>query len=278
VVLKTRRGPIVWARTIGIVLGITLQLSQRQASADVEHQALDLDLYESSAPLPELAAELRLRVLSNSNARAVGCSPIAELPTTQLCFFKTKPGMNAALNRVTERLETNRVLLTDREHATNSKNLELDGHDLKLRDIARVMREHDEQRERLVRDAAPATLRWMIDVELDFREQFLEPHLASRKLGVLLALPADGDDAALQHEVLHAVFFTNRKYRRAVEFFWRGLDDGQRGAIKERLQWYGYDVTDNALLLNEVQAYLLMPGAKNELLGDGRPRDNGSSL
>lgn len=250
-----------------LVLGFTILVRQPLAFAGTEHRATDIDYRESPAPLAELTSDVRSSVLAKTSARAVMCSPIAELPTTSLCFFKTRPGMNAALSRIAQRLETKRALLTDREHVTNPANQTLDGHDLRVADIAWVLHEHDLSQARLAKDAAPANLEWMVDFERDFREQYLIPLVVHARIDVLLGLVADGDDAALHHELLHAAFFTEENYRRVVKVFWKGLGAEQRAAIKLRLA-VAYDVTDETLVLNEVQAYLLMAGAQEELLGD----------
>jgi hypothetical protein len=59
-----------------------------------------------------------------------------------------------------------------------------------------------------------------------------------------------------------------QSYQNAVRVFWQGLSPKHRAEIKARLATIPYDVNDEALVLNEVQAYLLMPGAKDELLGE----------
>jgi hypothetical protein len=239
------------------------------ARADTAHQLLDVDYRRSPMPLAKLVPALRARALSKSAEHAAVCAPIAELGATRLCFFKTKRGMNAALNRISELVETKRGLLSDREHATNPRNDNIDGHDLKWRDIARALKTHDRERKRATADAAPAGQRWAIAVERDFREQYLEPQLKRGKGGVLLGLAARGDDGALHHEVLHATYFERAAYRRVVRLFYkRRLSRAQRAAIETRLASVEYDVKDEALVLNEVQAYLLMTGADKELLGE----------
>ena len=250
-----------------LAMAFTIVVGQPLACAEPEQRGFDVESRDSPAPLLELTSELRARVLSNKTSRAVICSPIAELPRTSLCFFKTRRGMNAALGRIQQRVETKRGLLTDREHVTNPAHQILDGHDLQVADIAVVLQEHDLSRERTAKDAAPQNLAWMIDFEREFRERYLIPLVIYATSDVLLAVVADGDDGALHHELLHAAFFTDSHYRAAVKGFWDGLAPKQRAGIKRRLESIDHDVTDEALVLNELQAYLLMSGAPEELLG-----------
>jgi len=251
-----------------VAMAFTIVVGQLLACAEPEQPRFDVDSRESPAPLSELTSEMRSQVLSNKSSRAVMCSPIAELPRTSLCFFKTRRGMNAALGRIQQRVETERGLLTDREHVTNPAHQILDGHDLQVADIAVVLQEHDLTRERTAKDAAPQHLTWMIDFEREFRERYLIPLVIYATSDVLLAVVADGDDGALHHELLHAAFFTDSDYRAAVKGFWDGLAPKQRAGIKLLFASIEHDVTDEVLVLNELQAYLLMTGAPEELLGE----------
>lgn len=251
-----------------VVMAFTIFVGLPLACAESERPEFDVGSSDSPTPLSELTSEMRSKVLSNKSPRAVMCSPIVELPRTSLCFFKTRPGMNAALSRISQRVETKRRLLTDREHVTNPANQILDGHDLEVAEIAVVLQEHDLSLERTAKDAAPRDLAWMIDFEREFRERYLVPLVIYATSDVLLALVADGDNAALHHELLHAAFFTDPHYRGAVKGFWDGLAREQRAAIKLLLESVEHDVTDETLVLNELQAYLLMSGAPQELLGE----------
>jgi hypothetical protein len=257
-------------RRIGwsVLLGFAILLRPLLSYAESAPHAIEIYASESPTPLADLASDMRSRVMSKKSKRVVMCSTISELPTTMLCFFKTKPGMHAALGRITEKLETKRPLLTDREHTANPSKLTIEGHDLRVMDIGQVLYEHDIARERLSMDAAPEGSEWMIELERDFGLRYLIPLVVQAKHDVLVALVAESDDAVLGHEVLHATFFTMQSYQNAVRVFWQGLSAKHRAEIKARLATIPYDINDEALVLNEVQAYLLMPGAKDELLGE----------
>ena len=65
-------------------------------------------------------------------------------------------------------------------------------------------------------------------------------------------------DTMLHHEVSHGEFFTNPAYRAHCERFWRErLSEAERALFRSFLTSYGYDPTDETLMINEMQAYLM---------------------
>ncbi|MFA5123186.1 hypothetical protein [Zavarzinia sp.] len=74
-----------------------------------------------------------------------------------------------------------------------------------------------------------------------------------------------GDDAGnialrrevLRHEFAHGEFFTQVFFRSACDDFWRkGLNDAERKLFTRFLERAGYDVKNETLVINEMQAYL----------------------
>lgn len=65
-------------------------------------------------------------------------------------------------------------------------------------------------------------------------------------------------DTMLRHEMSHGEFFTNEAYRRHCERFWRErLTEAERKRFRDFLSRHGYDPKDEALMINEAQAYLM---------------------
>jgi hypothetical protein len=65
-------------------------------------------------------------------------------------------------------------------------------------------------------------------------------------------------DTMLHHEVSHGEFFTNPAYRAHCERFWRErLSEAERTLFRKFLTGYGYDPSDETLMINEMQAYLM---------------------
>ena len=65
-------------------------------------------------------------------------------------------------------------------------------------------------------------------------------------------------DTMLRHEVSHGEFFTNAAYRAHCERFWRDkLTEKERGQFRKFLSGAGYDPSNETLMINEMQAYLM---------------------
>ncbi|MBO1326513.1 hypothetical protein K2X14_15145 [Acetobacter sp. TBRC 12305] len=81
--------------------------------------------------------------------------------------------------------------------------------------------------------------------------------------GALITFSASGEtlDATmravtLRHEIAHGAFYTVPAYRVYTEQFWQALPAPERAAFITFLGQQGYDTTDEALMFNEMQAYL----------------------
>jgi hypothetical protein len=68
------------------------------------------------------------------------------------------------------------------------------------------------------------------------------------------------EGGALQHEMLHGVFFTDEAYaQRCTEFWQQRLGDEERACLRILLASLNYDPGFEELMINETQAYLLTP-------------------
>lgn len=110
-------------------------------------------------------------------------------------------------------------------------------------------------------------------LELDPQEERLrallrqEGWLGPGIMAGLISLPAVGSDphitaaaraAILRHELSHGEFFSNPAYADYVRGFWRTqLTGEERGAVRGFLGKEDYDVREEELMLNEMQAYLM---------------------
>ncbi|MBU3695208.1 hypothetical protein [Dechloromonas sp.] len=64
--------------------------------------------------------------------------------------------------------------------------------------------------------------------------------------------------AILLHELAHGEYYTNSHYQKFCQRFWyETLTEGQREAFKRFLSNFNYAVTNDELLINEMQAYLM---------------------
>lgn len=64
-------------------------------------------------------------------------------------------------------------------------------------------------------------------------------------------------EAILRHELSHGEFFTNAAYRQHCWSFWQQLSDQHRKRLTAFLAMQGYDPTNEELMVNEAQAYLM---------------------
>lgn len=61
----------------------------------------------------------------------------------------------------------------------------------------------------------------------------------------------------IDHEASHAVFFQDSEYRALSAALWNGLDPASRRFWTLHFKWRHYDVLDEYLCINEMQAYLV---------------------
>jgi hypothetical protein len=130
------------------------------------------------------------------------------------------------------------------------------GHDYAASALQRFFALADTQRIRL--NAQEEALR-----ALTHQEGWSAPDAAAG----LISLPAVGSDpritataraAILRHELSHGEFFSNPAYAAFVRDFWmRDLTGEERGLVRGYLGSEGYDVREEELMYNEMQAYLM---------------------
>ncbi len=61
----------------------------------------------------------------------------------------------------------------------------------------------------------------------------------------------------LTHESFHGVFFSSKEYRDFCFQLWDSLEPGERQFYRSFLDFLGYDSSDEFLVVNEFQAYLM---------------------
>ena len=107
--------------------------------------------------------------------------------------------------------------------------------------------------------------------EIEFFDDFVVPAYRQDQNIVVITVPLDLKEyrkIVLDHEILHAQYFLEPGFSHTVNDFWEyevGVMD--KSAITQELSML-YDVDDLVLLRNEFQAYMLMEGAKSNLLAD----------
>ena len=129
---------------------------------------------------------------------------------------------------------------------------------------------HDYPAEALVRFFALADAQ---HIQLDPQEERLRALLRQlgwsgpNAVGGLISLPAVGSapnvtmaarTSILRHELSHGEFFSDPDYAAYVHNFWlTALTEAERANVRKFLASEDYDVTDEVLMYNEMQAYLM---------------------
>jgi len=163
--------------------------------------------------------------------------------------FVEKAG--APHDRVLSDTEMASLIQQDRETAENFYY----GHDYRMEDVHRFFAAA--ARQGLPLHPEEAALRAMLN-----REAAAHP-----APGALISLPpisaAEQIDPAaratiLRHEISHGVYFTDAAYAAYTRHFWSStLTEDQRAHFRTMLAIQGYDVTNEDLVGNETQAYLV---------------------
>ncbi|MBI9098271.1 MAG: hypothetical protein JEY91_07320 [Spirochaetaceae bacterium] len=79
--------------------------------------------------------------------------------------------------------------------------------------------------------------------------------------GGILSISRESDERLrwlfLTHECYHGLFFSSHEYVEKIYDLWERLSEVERDFWRTFLDMYGYDVSDEYLLINEFQAYLM---------------------
>jgi hypothetical protein len=211
----------------------------------------------------ELATEDEI---SDHIATSLTVFRFADNPRVLVLDFASLREQGEMLNRVAAFVEKAGIprdrVLTDSELdaaiRANSDTVETFylGHDYAASALARFFERADSQR--ITLDPQEEKLRALL------RE---EGWLTEDVMAGLISLPAVGSDpritasvrgAILRHELSHGEFFSNPAYAEYVHDFWlRYLTEQERAGVRAFLAREEYDVDEEDLMYNEMQAYLM---------------------
>jgi hypothetical protein len=76
-------------------------------------------------------------------------------------------------------------------------------------------------------------------------------------ISISLETPAALRRTLLVHESLHGIFFVDEQYRAYVGKTWAAMSEDEKWFWKTYFGWAAYDTSDEYLMVNEFQAYLL---------------------
>lgn len=187
---------------------------------------------------------------------------IKEVPGVLIAVFNSATFMNLSLNRASTFVEEHDKMMSHIEHLSSSR-MKVMGHDLTGPDLIRF--DDLYQKAQVNFAAVDSFYKESLQIETDFWNAVVRPNLAQDPNLVLLAISIDSDiNQVLTHEIIHAQYFKSQVYQDAVKEFWDSMDSAEKKQIKEYLS--DYDITNDLLMMNEFQAYILMKNAENSLL------------
>jgi hypothetical protein len=197
------------------------------------------------------------------------CRWIAELEQVLLCGSYDRLAMNPPLARAAIFIEVRAHSVIDRRELFYKRYAAaVGGFDLRKDHPDPARPDLLEYYAALDRECAARSSLCADEPEQAMRE-LLERAWAGKPSFVLVTFAHDGpipDDEVVSHEILHAQYFTTPAYREAIDAYWRGLTEAQRAEIRASLAGI-YNVNDDELMQNELQAYVLMSGGETARLG-----------
>ena len=228
-----------------------LDLDQSPTALDIEPGTESI---RKPIPLANFVAIATDKLLSSvgSDSPQTGerfCRRLVEVPSAIICLYTQRDTMNKAFYRAAHFAEQQRVILQTSDILKNVSDMIWLGHDLRLNDFDAFWRA-------LAKSGEPA----IPEEETLHKDITAITQQESREDWSILAVqPSSIINGNLVHELLHAEYFANDKYRKIVASYVTTLQstvDGQKllQFVAER-----YHNQDPDLHANEVQAHLLDP-------------------
>ena len=193
----------------------------------------------------------------------VECRWVAELDHVLLCGSGEVGPINTALVRASIFVEMRPRVVVERTDPMYVASLKLiAGHDL--------MKRHPDGRPDLLQfyaaldRACAAQQAACADPSEQAMRRLLETIWVQHKDLVVLTFARHGpiaDDETVSHEILHAQYFTDPKFREVITDYWWLLAEEDRKAVRRVLAGT-YSTKDHELMQNEMQAYALMSGGE----------------
>jgi hypothetical protein len=268
-----------------VLLPLALSSCGKKSSAlssAIPEPAHLIEIYEEAEALPlnTLIASLREKARAKMPPRGLAasiqdtyaaCGATLSIPGTQLCIFTAAKGMNYALNRASHWIEAQELVDHEGLRLINER-LNVQGHNLAGQDLkefgkvyAQAKGSFDQTVPPIAEPGRSNELGIGLGLEREFWSTYLQKKIDTVPKLYLLAVTTY-DTEALNHEVLHALHYSNAEMQKLVREFWlEELSLSERwDIIAELASTGGYAVENDDpaapsfLLLNEFQAYVLM--------------------
>ena len=191
----------------------------------------------------------------------VECAAVREVAQTFLCAHYDGTLMNKALARADIFIEGYSAVKTGTLVSRDSKTYsdavrELAGYDLKSHDLLAYWD--------AVQKACKSDATLCVDsYETEFFQGFVLKAAESGKDFILITYAIEGImpwSDVVPHEILHAQYFMQPEFQKIVDEFWAHDVSGEDRETIKLILSNSYDSSNDLLMRNEFQAYLLAPG------------------
>lgn len=200
------------------------------------------------------------------------CAETKEIAHAYLCASNTLKAMNRALVRATLFVEGTagapRGIVVSQDHMSVFRSMRsIMGHDLRSQDLlnfwaaaTKLCSDHQDEA-----NFCPNAQ------EQDFFANFVLPLSTKSKEFVVITYALAGEatyQEVVSHEIMHAQYFLQSDFMKIVDEFWEKDVTASDKEITQSLLAPYYDTKDSLLVRNEFQAYILMVGARQNILSD----------
>jgi hypothetical protein len=255
-----------------LVCGLTLFLlpargeDQSKASpSSVVHAAFEK--INVTSGLSSWKQEYTNDLTKHSNA-PFECRETEEIAEAFLCQFSSLPEMNRALIRATMFVEGTAnhevgAIPSWGESATAMASQMIAGHDLRGDALKRFY-------DKASAECLSQPDKCLSQEEKLFYAKMLPEIVRTRESLVVIAFAAQSPvapEVVVSHEIMHAQYFLQPRYRQIADEFWQNEVSEEDKRLVKLLLADEYNTSDEILVKNEFQAYLLMRGADFEKLG-----------
>ncbi|MEO5969741.1 MAG: hypothetical protein ABIQ95_07410 [Bdellovibrionia bacterium] len=195
------------------------------------------------------------------------CAELEELDHTFLCASYEQVDMNRAMIRASIFVEGDFGVAKGEVIKSDSPIIEaglirVGGHDLTSVDLMQFYTS-------AIKKCETDSSFCLNELEKEFYRDFFLPELAKRSQFVVITFAVNSRmswDTVVSHELQHANYFLRPLYRETVNQFWeQQVADSDKNEIRNILS-VTYDVTNDFLLKNEFQAYLVQSNPEESWL------------
>lgn len=252
-----------------LLIGL-LSLTIHQAQADISRgKPIKVEF-----GIPGWNSDFTTRVKSKKNTNtypAAGmteCREVQEIPGAHLCLSYTQEDMNMALGRASFFVEgtagaKKEVVVAQNDYTFRSYLNEIGGHDLKRQDLLRFYE--------AAQKACVKEKNCFNKQESELFENFILPEIKKNPNFVIITYAIESTmdyEGIVTHEILHAQYFLNPEFQKVTNQYWdTRVSESDKRAIR-RLLSKNYDSSDELLMKNEFQAYILQFDAENFWMKD----------